>query len=194
MWSSKTGHKTSSVASALWDVPSAYWNLMLPISSSVPIKPLDQNPQQTVTRATILLVYIPAKIKKSLIWKDDSLFAKIGIFCKSLAGPFSEAKTHWMVNWLQLLNELYGVIPRSLCIIRLNDVSEMFNCRERRWIDVLAVLIVFGFLRFDLSMRCQFHSFFLQYDELYGADGASLLLKSVSNIRTHSATLPWFSK
>ena len=33
-------------------------------------------------------------------------FAKIGIFCKSIAGPLSEAKTHWMVNWLQLQNEL----------------------------------------------------------------------------------------
>ena len=33
-------------------------------------------------------------------------FAKIGIFCKSIAGPLSEAKTHWMVNWLQLLNQL----------------------------------------------------------------------------------------
>ena len=55
--------------------------------------------------ATILLVYIPAKIKMSFIWQDD-FFAKIGIFCKSIAGPLSEAKTHWMVNWLQLLNQL----------------------------------------------------------------------------------------
>ena len=37
--------------------------------------------------ATILLVYIPAKIKMSLSWKDDFFFAKIGIFCKSIAGP-----------------------------------------------------------------------------------------------------------
>ena len=33
-------------------------------------------------------------------------FAKIGIFCKSIVGPLSEAKTHWMINWLQLLNRL----------------------------------------------------------------------------------------
>ena len=68
-----------------------------------PIMPLDQNPHQTVTRVlrlfnvcvrvfyasneTILLVYIPAKIKMSFIWKDDVLFAKIGIFCKSIASP-----------------------------------------------------------------------------------------------------------
>ena len=83
--------------------------------------PLDQNPHQTnsdsfwvrrlfkvcvrvfcVPNATIFLAYIPAKIKMSLIF-----FAKIGIFCKSISGPFGEAKMHWwMVNWLQLLNQL----------------------------------------------------------------------------------------
>ena len=34
------------------------------------------------------------------------VFAKIGIFCKSIVGPLSEAKTHWMVKWLQLLSQL----------------------------------------------------------------------------------------
>ena len=63
-------------------------------------------------------------------------FTNIRIFCKSIAGPFSEAETHWMVNLLQLQNQLYGVIPRYLCKIHLNDASEMFNCWERRWIDV----------------------------------------------------------
>ena len=43
----------------------------------------------------------------SFIWKDDFFsFAKIGIFCKSIAGPLSEAKTDWKVSWLQLLNQL----------------------------------------------------------------------------------------
>ena len=36
--------------------------------------------------ATILFVYIPAKVKTSFIWNDDFFFAKIGIFCKSMAG------------------------------------------------------------------------------------------------------------
>ena len=36
--------------------------------------------------ATILLVYIPAKIKMSFIWKNDFFFAKIVISCKSIAG------------------------------------------------------------------------------------------------------------
>ena len=36
--------------------------------------------------STILLVYISAQIKMSFIWKDDVFFfAKIGIFCKSIA-------------------------------------------------------------------------------------------------------------
>ena len=42
--------------------------------------------------ATILLVYMPAKIKINIIWKYD-FFAKIGTFCKSIAGPLSEAYT-----------------------------------------------------------------------------------------------------
>ena len=61
-------------------------------------------------------------------------FTKIGIFCKSIACPVSEAKTHWMVNCYQLLNQLNFLC--SLCKIRLNDVSKMFNYWERRWIDV----------------------------------------------------------
>ena len=81
--------------------------------------PLDQNPHQTVTHfvyvglsmyacglgycvpnATILLL-----IKMSFIWIDDFFFfAKIGIFCNSIAALLSEAKTHWMVNWPEPIN------------------------------------------------------------------------------------------
>ena len=39
---------------------------------------------------TILLVYIPIKIKMSFIWRADFFFAKICTFCKSIAGPLSE--------------------------------------------------------------------------------------------------------
>ena len=62
-----------------------------------PIMPVDQNPRRLFNvcvrvfcapNATILLVYIPAKIKMSFIRKDDFFFAKIGIFWKSIAGPF----------------------------------------------------------------------------------------------------------
>ena len=72
-----------------------------------------------------------AKIKMSFIWKDDFFFAKIGIFCKLVAGiGWSVGFNSW-TNWT-----LYGVMPRSLCKIRLNDVFEMFNCWEQRWINV----------------------------------------------------------
>ena len=48
---------------------------------------------------------------------------------------------------------LYSVIPRSLCKIRFNGVSEMFSCWGRRWIDVDGdSRTVFGFSRFGLSM------------------------------------------
>ena len=64
-------------------------------------------------------------------------------------------------NWT-----LYGIIPRPLCKIHLNNVFEMFNCWERRWIDVdgashtlsaTAAIFsggrtIFGFLCFGLSM------------------------------------------
>ena len=80
--------------------------------------------------ATILIVYIPAKIKMSFIWKDDCFLVKIGIFCKSIAGQkligWSIGFKFW-TNWT-----LHAVITRSLCKIRLIDVSEMFNCWERR--------------------------------------------------------------
>ena len=109
--------------------------------------------------ATILLVYIPAKITMSFIWKDDFIFSASSVrwsqahlskrkrigwsigfnsWIKLIAGALIEAKTHWMVNWLQLLNQLnfYGVTPRCLSKNRFNDVSDMSNCWERRWIDV----------------------------------------------------------
>ena len=64
------------------------------------IMPLGQNPHQTVTRSGgvglsmyacgFSVAQMPAKIKMSFIWKDD-FFAKIGIFCKSIAGPLVQA-------------------------------------------------------------------------------------------------------
>ena len=53
-------------------------------------------------RVFCLFIYPPRSIWAST---EKMLFvAKIGIFCKSIAGPLSEAKTHWTINWLQLLN------------------------------------------------------------------------------------------
>ena len=66
---------------------------------------LDQNPHHLVTRfgcvgfsrylfgfsvpqmRQFCLFYIPEEITMGFIWKDDFFFAKIGIFCKAIAGP-----------------------------------------------------------------------------------------------------------
>ena len=99
-----------------------------------PIMPLDQNPLPNsesfwvhrlfyvcvrvfcAPNATILLVYITAKIKMSFICKDDFFFAKIGIFCKSIAGPYSPA-----VVVVQAYTQPYsfgGRIKLIICQIR----------------------------------------------------------------------------
>ena len=74
----------------------------------------------------------------------------------------------WSIGFNSWTNwNLYGVIPRSLRKIHLNDVSGMFKCWEWRWIDVdgashtlsataaifPGVRTVFGFLLFGLAMR-----------------------------------------
>ena len=64
------------------------------------------------TNATILLVYIPAKIKMSFNWKYD-FFAKIGIFCKSITGP--------LPNVVQVYTQKYSFgwrIKLIICQIR----------------------------------------------------------------------------
>ena len=39
------------------------------------------------SKGKFLLVYTSTKIKMSFIWRDNFFFAKISIFCKSIAGP-----------------------------------------------------------------------------------------------------------
>ena len=142
---------------------------------------LDQNPYQTVTcfccvgfskyacgfsvpqmRQFCLFTY------PSFICKDD-FFAKIGIFCKSIAGPLSEAKTHWMVNWLQLLHQLNFVWRHSKVLMqrstqwRLQNVQLLRTTVNWCWshshtLSATAAILssvrtVFGFSRFGLSMR-----------------------------------------
>ena len=119
--------------------------------------------------ATIFLVYISAKIKMSFIWKDDFFWPKsASSVSRSQAHLAKRKHIVWSIAFNSWTNwTLYGVIPRSLCKIRLNDVSEMFNCWELQWIDVdgasshtlsvtaaifLGVRTVFGFSRFGLSM------------------------------------------
>ena len=101
------------------------------IMRSSKIMPLEQNPHQTVTpfcasafqcmRAGFLCpksdnfaFFIPGKIKMSFIWKDD-------FFCQTwhlLYGPLSEAKTHRVVNWLQLLNQLNFVWRHTMVFMQ----------------------------------------------------------------------------
>ena len=144
---------------------------------------LNQNRHQTVTRfgcvgfsmyAGLLcpkfcLFAYPPRAK----WAS---FEKMIFFLPKSAYSVSRSQTHlakqkhigWSIHFNSKINwTLYWVIPRLLCKIRLNDISEMFKCWERRWVDVdgasrllsataaifSGVRSVFGFSRFGLSMR-----------------------------------------
>ena len=148
--------------------------------------------------ATICLFTYPPRSK----WAspEKMIFFKVCIFCKSIAGPLSAAKTHWMVNWLQLLNELNFVwrhteifmhnssqwCPRNVQLLR-TTVNWCWYSR------VYALFLTFHAFVLDDNPSF-FYYFFFHKITKYGADGASFFPKSVSNFRTHSATLPWFSK
>ena len=54
----------------------------------------------------------PPRSKRTL--SEDDFFAKIGIFCKSIAGPLSEVKKQLMVNWLIEPIELFMASYKSL--------------------------------------------------------------------------------
>ena len=179
----KTGLKTSSAASAVWHVAPSYWNQILPILSSIfvqhgPIeiaiepKSAPNSDSFRVRRlfnvcvrvycspnGTILLAYIPDKIKMSFICKDDFLPKSASSVRRSLKG------IRWSICFNSWTNStFYGVISRSLCKMRLNDVSETFNYWERQQIHVdgashtlsakqaifPGVRIVFGFSRFHI--------------------------------------------
>ena len=64
--------------------------------------------------------HIPAKIKMSFFWKDDFFFffAKIGIFCKSVAGPLNEMKTHWM-DWICVCSVFVSYVAIFLFLISI---------------------------------------------------------------------------
>ena len=91
-----------------------------------------------VPNATILLVYISVKIKISFVCKEYFVLPKsASSVSRSQAHLAKRKRIGWSIGFNSWINwTLYVVIPRSLCKIRLNDVSEMFNCWERRWIDV----------------------------------------------------------
>ena len=156
--------------------------------------PVDQNPHQTETRfgcvefsmyaygfsvpqmrQFCLFTYLPrskwASSEKMIFLPNWESFAS-----RSQAHLAQRKRNGWSIGFNSKTNwTLYGFISRSLCKIRLNDSSEMFNCRERWWIDVdgashtfsataaicSGVRIVLGFSRFGLSitMTVSFTSF-----------------------------------
>ena len=66
---------------------------------------------------TILLVYIPTKIKMSFIWKDDFFLPKLA---SSVSWPQAHLAKRKCIGWSIGFNywtnwTLYGVIRRSLC-------------------------------------------------------------------------------
>ena len=182
--------------------------------------PLDQNSHQTVARfgcvdfsmyacefpvpqmrRFCLFTYLPRSKWASSV---KMIFSKIGIFCKSITGPLSEAKTHWMLNWLQLLKQLDFVLASYQGLYA--KFVLIFNCWERRWIDVdgssrtlsvtaaifWGVRSVFGFSRFGLTMRMPVSLTFSQDNEhteltvlrerLIDVDGASRTLSTTTAI------------
>ena len=145
--------------------------------------PLDQNLHQTVTRFGCVgfsmyacefpvpqmrqfsLFTYPLRSKWASSEKMIFFFAKVGIFCKSIAGPLSEAKTYWVVNWLQLLNQLSFVwlwrqglyakfvsIMSRKCSIIENDDKLMLRALHPYFLPQkqYSLCVGFGFSRFGL--------------------------------------------
>ena len=82
----------------------------------------------------ILIVYIPAKIKMSFIWKHY-FFSKIGIFCKSIADP--------LPSIVQARTQLYsfgGRIKQVICQIR-HELSATIHIIITSWKKRSAVLL-----------------------------------------------------
>ena len=84
----------------------------------------------------------------SFFWKDDFFFDKIDIFCKSIAGPVSDAKTHWMINWLQLLNQL-NFVWRYIKVFKQN--SSQLCLRN---VQLLRTTLIWCWWRFTYTFCC----------------------------------------
>ena len=108
---------------------------------------------------------------------QNELHMKRWFFCRSQAPLVKRKHIGWSIGFNYWTNwTLYGIIPRSLYKIHLNDVSEMFNCWERRWIEVdgaatAAIFSIFINALFLAShalvywWECQFLSLFSQDNE-----------------------------
>ena len=113
--------------------------------------PLNQNPHQTVTRLHTRQYQNELHLKRwfflpksafSVSRSQSHLAMRKRIGCSIVFNSWS--------NWT-----LYGIIPRSLCKIRLNDDSKMCTCWERRpYSRVYALFLAFHALVYRWG--CQF--------------------------------------
>ena len=121
------------------------------------------------------LVYIPANIKMSFIWKDDFFLSKTAFSSKRKRIGWSIGFNSW-TNWT-----LYGVISRSLCNIRLNDVSEMVNSL-RTTVNWCWWRFTHTFCHSSNILRCR-HCFWL-FTLCFIDEDASFFHKKRTNIRS----------
>ena len=148
--------------------------------------PLDQNPHHTVTRfgcvgfsmyacafsvpqmCQFCLLTYPPRSKWASCENMIFFFAKIVIFCKSIAVSLSEVKMQWVVNWLQLLNQLEFVWRHTKVVMQNSSRWCLWNVQLLRttvnwcWWRLMHtfchssnifVRTVLGLSSFGLSMR-----------------------------------------
>ena len=102
-------------------------------------------------------------------------FVKIDIFCKLIAGALSEAKTHWMVGWLQLPNQLNFVWRHAKFVYMMSPRTSMNGddlmlmalytnfLQQQQYSRVYALFLTFHALVY--LWVCQFISLFSQDNE-----------------------------
>ena len=178
MRSSNTGRKTSSVASAVWHLAPSYWNQMLPlqflwtkIRSTWPDNDRHWRPLLAHLRRKITQTCLWAKIctKQWLVLGASAFQCMRAVFLYPKYDNFACLRyvpvslSHWMVNWLQLLNQLNFVWRHSKvqnssqwCLRNVQLLRTMVNwC----WWHTLSVTVaifsgvrtVFGFSRFGYA-------------------------------------------
>ena len=163
--------------------------------------PLNRNPHQTVTCFGCVGVSMYASW--FFVPKMRQFCMKRWFFLPKSASSVSRSQAHLAqrkrIGWSIGFNfwtswTLCDVIFVNIC---LNDVSEMFNCWERRWIDFDCasrklsatapifsdVRTAFGFSAFRLSMKMPVYFTFFTRWRTYAPDGASLLSKSVRTVK-----------
>ena len=99
--------------------------------------------------------------------------------------------TNWTLYGVQGLYAKFISMMSPKCSIVENIALHTHFLPQQQYSRVYALFLAFHTLVY--RWWCHFLSLFFTRYRTYGADSASLLLKSVRNFRTNSATLPWFS-